>query len=230
MKMIPSKSIFKAQPESAFTLVELMVAMLIASILAGLVIFHYIFIYTSMSDTSRELDAQRKARMIIERVLRGPPGGLGGIRSAYYNSSSVGIAGGPNLVINDIPTPGVTTNQTASFYVQRDFTGFNYPGILNYLDPAVTAHCIISMTGNTVLYQDLGPPAVTTTLVGSLPVGVTITRFAFIPDPMVALGAFSFGTQPSPALRFEFDLSVTKANGTVLTKSYSARTYYRDDN
>lgn len=204
---------FPTGRDQAFTLVELMIALTVGSVVAGAAVILYLFIYQGMYETSAKLVAQRKADMMVEKITRGPMGCFGGIHSVYYWAN--GTAGAPNPTITTVSTS--PTNQTFSFYVQTNFTGFTYINMTNYLNTAVAARYTIGYNStNKTVYYTVGSGSQSEMIVG-FPDRVTMGRFMFTE------------TGTNAMVKLTFDLLIQKANRTVLTNTYEANAFYRNN-
>ncbi len=199
--------------ENAFTLAELMIALPIGIAAAGAALFLYIFLYRGMYDTTSELQAQSKANAIIEKIARGPMGTFGGIHSVYFNAN--GTPGNPNPTITTVSTS--PTNQTFSFYVQTNYSGFAYISLTNYLDTSVAALYTIGYDTNAnMVYYTVNNGSKTS--LETLPSNILIGRFMFIQT-----------NSTLPEVQLAFDILIPKSNGTVTSNSYTTLATFRNN-
>lgn len=197
----------------AFTLVELMIALSVGTAVAGASIILYLFVYQGMYEGSAKMVAQRKADMMVEKITRGPMGTFGGIHSVYFKAD--GTPGSPNPTITTVGTN--PTNQTFSFYVQTNFNNFTYICLTNYLNTAVAARYTIGYNPvNKTVYYTVGTGGQTEMIVG-FPDRVNMGRFMFTE------------TGTNGMVRLTFDLLIQKGNRDVLTNTYEASAFYRNN-
>jgi prepilin-type N-terminal cleavage/methylation domain-containing protein len=206
-----SHLLFKASRKRAMTLIELMFAISIGSVVFTGVLILYILLLRGASDTSAIILTQRKASLLTEKVIRGPMGVFGGMHSVYYNE--VGTPGAPNPLIVTLSTN--PTNQTFSFYVQTNFNSFTCINLTNYTDPSVAALYKIgyNSTNHAVYYTVNNGPEIN--LMSGFAPGVDVTRFMFVQNT-------------NASVNFEFDLIIPKSNGQILTNSYNSVIAYRN--
>ncbi len=189
-----------------------MVSLSIGTTVAAASLFLFVYLYRGLYEASAKIQAQQKADTLVQKITRGPMGTFGGIHSVYYNAS--GYPGSPNPTVTTISTN--PTNQTFSFYVQTNFSGFTYVSMANYQNTSVAALYKIGYNpaSKTIYYTVNGGTQVP--MVNDFPANLSIGRFMF---------AIS-GTN---LVNMQFDFLIQKPNGSVLTNTYDATAFYRNN-
>ncbi|MBV9463869.1 MAG: hypothetical protein JO317_06535 [Verrucomicrobiae bacterium] len=124
----------------SFTLIEAITGLAIAVMVLSTALTFLIEIHRASADTSKQIDIQHQADLIVERLERGPDGRIGGLREAYLNASLAG-----NVAPNPTGgTPSVSSNvfHTLTYTVQTNHVNF-----VSLSDPVTSATSFNTLHG-----------------------------------------------------------------------------------